>query len=80
MSVSFCKFLWSYSEGEIILYKDHEKGWIPSNNQLSNRISRDLKRHEFKFLSPVTVYSHLQACGIINNHGSDCECYKKSSR
>ena len=74
---SFCKFLWSYSDGKPILYEDHEKGWIPASNGLSDRISKDLKQRGFKFLGPVTVYSHLQACGIINDHGNDCECYKK---
>ncbi len=74
---SFCRFLWSYSDGKTILYEDHEKGWIPASNGLSDRISKDLKRREFKFLGPTTVYSHLQACGIINDHGSACECYKK---
>ena len=74
---SFCEFLWSYSDGKTILYEDHEKGWIPASNGLSDRISKDLKRCGFKFLGPTTVYSHLQACGIINDHGSDCEYYKK---
>jgi DNA-3-methyladenine glycosylase I len=74
---SFCKFLWAYSGGKTILYEDHEKGWIPASNGLSDRISKDLKRRGFKFLGPTTVYSHLQACGIINDHGSDCECYQK---
>ena len=31
-------------------------------------------------LGPVTVYSHLQACGIINDHGKDCPCYEKINR
>ncbi|ORX82375.1 hypothetical protein BCR32DRAFT_292687 [Anaeromyces robustus] len=67
---SFCKFLWSYSDGKTILYEDHEKGWIPASNGLFYRTDKDLKRHGFKFLSSTTVYSHLQACGIINDHGS----------
>ena len=74
---SFCKFLWSYSDGKTILYEDHGKCWIPASNGLSDRISKDLKQRGFKFLGSVTVYSHLQACGIINDHGDDCECYKK---
>ncbi|MCR4624216.1 MAG: DNA-3-methyladenine glycosylase I [Alphaproteobacteria bacterium] len=74
---SFYKFLWSYSDGKTILYEDHKKGWIPASNGLSERISTDLKRRGFKFLGPTTVYSHLQACGVINVHGIDCERYKK---
>ena len=40
-------------------------------------MSKDLRSRGFKFLGSVTVYSHLQACGIINDHGSDCPCYKE---
>ena len=36
-----------------------------------------LKKRGFKFVGPVTVYSHLQACGIINDHDKDCPCYQK---
>ena len=28
-------------------------------------------------MGEITVYSHLQACGIINDHGSDCPCYRR---
>ena len=30
-----------------------------------------------KYLGPVTVYAHLQACGIINDHQKDCDCYRR---
>ena len=35
------------------------------------------KKKGFKYLGSVTVYSHLQACGIINDHNKECDCYKK---
>ncbi len=47
------------------------------SNGLSDRISRDLKKRGFKFIGSVTIYSHLQACGIINDHAEDCPCYRK---
>ena len=54
--------------------KYHDTEWgIP----LWDAISKDLKKRGFKYLGTVTVYSHLQASGIINDHGSDCPCYKK---
>ena len=31
----------------------------------------------FKYVGPVNIYSHLQACGIINDHGGDCPCFAK---
>ena len=38
-------------------------------------ISADLRRRGFKYLGPVTVYSHLQACGIVNDHLETCPRY-----
>ena len=74
---SFSEYLWAYSKGKTILYNKHGDGYIPVSNGLSDTISKDLKKRGFKYLGTVTVYSHLQACGIINDHGSDCPCYKK---
>ena len=50
---------------------------IPVSNGLSDIISKDLKKRGFKYLGTVTMYSHLQACGIINDHDKNCPCYKK---
>lgn len=72
---TFCNYLWGYSNGKTILYARHADGWIPASNGLSDRISKDLKKRGFKFLGPTTIYSHLQACGIINDHAKDCPCY-----
>ncbi len=74
---SFCDYLWSYSEGKTILYKNHEEGKFPVSNELSDRISKDLKRQGFKYVGTITMYSHLQACGIINDHTKTCPCYQK---
>ena len=74
---SFSDWLWAFSDGKTILYNGHEKGDIPVSNGLSDRICRELKRRGFKYLGTVTVYSHLQACGIINDHCDECPCYKR---
>lgn len=73
--VSFSDYLWAYSDGKTILYNGHGDGKIPACNGLSDRISKDLKKRGFKYLGSITVYSHLQACGIVNDHGSDCPRY-----
>lgn len=36
-----------------------------------------LKKRGFKYVGAVTIYSHLQACGIINDHDKDCPCYQR---
>lgn len=74
---SFCKYLWAYTDGKTLLYDGHADGEVPASNGLSGQISKDMKKRGFKFIGPVTVYSHLQTCGIINDHAGDCPCYKK---
>ncbi len=74
---SFSNYLWAYADGKTIIYSSHGGGRIPVSNGLSARISKELKSKGFKYLGAITVYSHLQACGIINDHDRDCPCYKK---
>ena len=75
---SFCNYLWNYTGGKTVLYQGHGKHdrKIPLSNGLSKRISKDLKKRGFKYVGEITIYSHLQACGIINDHEESCFCYK----
>ena len=73
---SFCNYLWGHSENKTILYDKHNDGYIPVSNGLSDKISKDLKKRGFKFLGTITVYSHLQAAGIINDHDKNCPRYE----
>ncbi len=41
---------------------------LPTKNDLSERISKDLKKRGFKFVGPVCIYSYLQAAGLLNEH------------
>ena len=74
---SFADYIWSYTNGKMILYAGHVKGVIPAKNGLSDKIAKDLKKRGFKYLGSVTVYAHLQASGMINDHGEDCAQYRK---
>ena len=74
---SFASYIWSYSDGKMILYRGHADGRVPVSNGLSEEIAKDLKKRGFRYLGPITVYSHLQACGIINDHDVSCPCYAR---
>ena len=65
---SFSNYLWSFTKGKTILYAGHQKGRIPAKNGLSATVSIDLKIRGFKFVGSVTVYCHLEACGMVNDH------------
>lgn len=74
---TFCQYLWGFSQGKMILYMGHQKGRIPARNGLSDQIAKDLKKRGFKYLGSVTVYAHLQACGMVNDHLETCFRYRE---
>ena len=71
---SFDRYLWGFTEGKTLIWKSHQQTPVASN-ALSDRISRDLKKRGFKYMGSVTIYSHMQACGMINDHDEECGCY-----
>lgn len=70
-SGSFCEYLWRFTRGKTLVYASHA-GQAVAQNTLSQQIAKDMKKRGFKYLGPVTLYSHLQACGIINDHDRAC--------
>lgn len=74
---TFSDYLWGWSDGKILLYDSHRRDGMPAKNGLSDRIAADLRRRGFKYLGSITVYSHLQACGIINDHDAACFRYRE---
>lgn len=74
---SFDHYIWSFTNGQTFIYRCHHEGQLESKNALSDQISKDLKKRGFKYLGSITVYSHLQACGIINDHDPACFRYQE---
>lgn len=74
---TFSAYLWGWTGGRTLLYKGHEEGNIPAWNRLSEEIAADLRKRGMKYLGRVTVYAHLQACGIINDHVRECFRYRE---
>lgn len=75
----FCNYLWHFTDGKVIVNQWENLSDLPAKTKLSELISKDLKKRGFKFLGPTTVYAHLQACGIINDHQTNCFRYKELS-
>jgi DNA-3-methyladenine glycosylase I len=73
---SFDKYIWSFTNGQSLVYPSHQDEWTVSN-ELSDRVAKDLKKRGFKFVGSTIIYSHLQAIGIINDHRKDCFRYKQ---
>ena len=72
---SFDDYIWGFTKGKSYVYKKHREGFPEASNELSDRVSKDLKKRGFKYAGSITIFSHLQACGIINDHVYDCWMY-----
>ena len=70
---SFSNYIWSFTNNKII---DH-KGEVITSNELSDTISKDLKKRGMKFVGTTIIYSYLQAIGIVNDHDLDCDFRKE---
>ena len=73
---SFDKFIWKYVDYTPIMGRLQNEGWV-SKTALSDRISKDLKKMGFRFVGSTTVYSFMQATGIVNDHIPECYIYKE---
>lgn len=67
---SFSNYIWSFTEGKQIIRQDEEG---QNRSELSDQLTKDLKSKDFKFIGSVTIYSYLQAIGVINDHELDCD-------
>ena len=48
---------------------------IPAETEESKAMSKELKRRGFRFVGPTVCYAFMQACGLVNDHTTDCFRY-----
>ena len=70
---SFSEYLWHWTDGRVI----QETG--KTSSELSDTISRDLKKYGMKFVGTTVVYAYLQAIGVIWSHEDECFCSRVTS-
>lgn len=69
---SFDKYIWSFSNHQVVDNSWIELSQVPATSELSDTVAKDMKKRGFKFVGSVTIYAHLQAIGVINDHLLDC--------
>jgi DNA-3-methyladenine glycosylase I len=74
---SFSTYIWGFVDGEPIKnawenYKD-----APGTTELSDALSKDLKKRGFKFVGSTVIYAHMQATGMVNDHEVNCFRYNE---
>ena len=72
---SFSRYLWDWVGGQPVR-NGWKRGQVPASSELSDRISRDLKKRGFRFVGSTIVYAYLQAVGVVNDHTAGCYLYQ----
>ncbi|MDF2940185.1 MAG: DNA-3-methyladenine glycosylase [Gammaproteobacteria bacterium] len=73
---SFSDFLWGFVEGKPISNSWETMSEVPSRTELSDQLSKELKKRGFKFVGSTICYAFMQAVGMVNDHLQSC--YKHS--
>ncbi|MEG0364245.1 MAG: DNA-3-methyladenine glycosylase I [Erysipelotrichales bacterium] len=69
---SFSNYIWLYVDNKPIINMWSCNEDVPSSSSLSDLITKDLKKRGFKFVGSTTVYSFMQACGMVDDHLIGC--------
>jgi len=69
---SFDRYLWAFVNGKPIANVPRTRAQVPASTELSDRISKDLKKRGFRFVGTTIVYAFLQAVGVVNDHSREC--------
>ncbi len=74
---SFDRFIWQFVDGEPVQNTWRSLDEVPAQTEVSQAMSRELKRRGFKFVGSTICYALMQAIGMVNDHTVDCFRYAK---
>jgi len=72
---SFSEYIWSFTNGKPLINQWKLLQDIPAKTELSDKMSKDLKKAGFNFIGSTICYAFMQAVGIVNDHTLDCFRY-----
>lgn len=77
---SFDKYIWQFTNHKVIQNKWKTMDQCPATTAESDAMSKDLKKRGFKFVGSTICYAFMQACGMVNDHMTNCFRYKELSQ
>ncbi len=72
---SFNKYVWSFVNGKPLQNRFESLKEIPARTEISDEISKDLKRRGMNFVGSTIIYAFMQAIGMVNDHKIGCFRY-----
>lgn len=77
---SFKNYIWEYVDFQPIQNQFKELKEIPAQTEISEKISKDLKKRGMTFVGPTIIYAFMQAIGMVNDHVQSCFRYHPVSQ
>ncbi len=74
---SFDKYIWSFVDAKPLVGKRKVIGEVPAKTEISDTLSKDLKKRGFNFVGSTIMYAFMQATGMVNDHLTTCFRYKE---
>jgi DNA-3-methyladenine glycosylase I len=74
---SFSDYIWKFTDGKQIHNDFKSLKEVPAKTEISDMMSKDLKKKGFKFVGTTICYAYMQAVGMVNDHTKDCFRYKE---
>jgi DNA-3-methyladenine glycosylase I len=74
---SFDKYIWSFVDGKPIVNALETSSQIPVSTEVSDALSKDLKKRGFNFVGSTIMYAFMQATGMVNDHLVSCFRYNE---
>ena len=74
---SFDKYSWQFVRGRPVVNTWKSMKEVPVTTKESDAFAKDLKKRGFRFLGSITIYAHMQAIGMVNDHTVDCFRYNE---
>ncbi|MDH3320192.1 MAG: DNA-3-methyladenine glycosylase I [Betaproteobacteria bacterium] len=74
---SFGRYVWGFVGGKPLVARRRSRREVPARTELSDALSKDLKKRGFRFVGSTIVYAFMQATGMVNDHTLDCFRWKE---
>ena len=74
---SFAKYQWGFVGGKPQIHRVKSLSDIQATSEVSDLMSKDMKKRGFKFVGSTILYAHMQAVGMVQDHVVDCFRYKQ---
>ncbi len=73
---SFDEYIWSFVGGKPLLNRWRTRSHVPDRTEISDKMSKNLKKRGFRFVGSTICYAFMQATGMVNDHRVDCFRHK----